>query len=227
MIVPLVARQRNKEIAAGSADLAARPGIADERRASLVRAAYDIIAAEGFERLRTRDVADRVGINVATLHYYFPTKEALIEAVALYLAALFQSIGAQGRAKTEEGLALDRIKREFADHDYYQDSRSEMITVMQELNLRAKRDPQIRQILEPMKEAWRANVAAIIATGIREGSIRADLDPDSAAGFIVMALWGMGTLPLEAASRRTVYRAIEEFLAPPAKAARTSQPTPT
>ena len=77
----LARRERNKDSAA-TASLAARPGIADERRASLVRAAYDIIAAEGFERLRTRDVADRVGINVGTLHYYFPTKEALIEAVA-------------------------------------------------------------------------------------------------------------------------------------------------
>jgi AcrR family transcriptional regulator len=217
----LARRERNRDSAA-NASLAARPGIADERRASLVRAAYDIIAAEGFERLRTRDVADRVGINVGTLHYYFPTKEALIEAVALYLATLFQSIGAQGRAKTEEGLALDRIKREFADHDYYQDSRSEMITVMQELNLRAKRDPAIRQILEPMKDAWRANVATIIAAGVRDGSIREDIDAAAAAGIIVMSLWGIGTLPLEAEERQPVYRAIAEWLAPRPRSAQSN-----
>lgn len=50
--------------------------IADERRLSLVRAAYDIIATEGFERLRTRDVADRVGINVppCTITFTFRRK---------------------------------------------------------------------------------------------------------------------------------------------------------
>jgi len=221
MQAPARRRERHKETAA-NANLAARPGIADERRASLVRAAYDIIAAEGFERLRTRDIADRVGINVATLHYYFPTKEALIEAVALYLAALFQSIGAQGKAKTEEGLALDRIKREFADHDYYQERRSEMITVMQELNLRAKRDPATRRIMEPMKEAWRANIAAIIAAGIRDGSIRDDIETSAAAGVVVMALWGMGTLPLDAEARRPVYRAVAEWLAPRKRAAQSN-----
>jgi AcrR family transcriptional regulator len=188
--------------------------VADERRASLVRAAYEIIATEGFERLRTRDVANRVGINVATLHYYFPTKETLIEGVALYLASLFHSIGAQGKGKAESGSALDRLRREFADHDYYQDSRPDMITVMQELNLRAKRESAIHEILEPLKRAWRANIAALIADGVRDGSLRADLDKDGAAAFIVTALWGTGTLPLEAGARRAVYRAIEEWVAP-------------
>jgi TetR/AcrR family transcriptional regulator, regulator of cefoperazone and chloramphenicol sensitivity len=209
-----IARRESGKDVAANANLATRTGIADERRASLVRAAYDIIAADGFERLRTRDIADRVGINVGTLHYYFPTKEALIEAVALHLAELFQNIGAQGKAKTGTGLALDRIKQEFADHDYYQDSRTEMITVMQELNLRAKRDPATRRILEPMKEAWRANIASIIAAGLGDGSIRDDIDAAEAAGLIVMALWGMGTLPLEAPARQPVYRAIEEWLTP-------------
>src|SRR6516165_1621946 len=52
-----------------------------DRRQALVRAAFARIAQHGFEGLRTRDVAADVGVNVATLHYYFPTKEALIRAV--------------------------------------------------------------------------------------------------------------------------------------------------
>lgn len=201
---------RTEAVATASAKLS----VADERRASLVRAAYDIIAAEGFERLRTRDIADRVGINIATLHYYFPTKEKLIEDVALHLASLFQSIGAGGKAKGGSGSALERLRQEFADHDYYQESRPDMITVMQELNLRAQRDAAIRNIMEPMKQAWRSNIAALIADGIQDGSLRADLDEHGAAGFVVTALWGMGTLPLEAAARQAVYRAVEEWVTP-------------
>src|SRR6187455_3309099 len=52
-----------------------------DRRRALVTAAYQRLASEGFEGLRTRDVAADVGVNVATLHYYFPTKEALIRGV--------------------------------------------------------------------------------------------------------------------------------------------------
>src|SRR5436309_13286777 len=51
------------------------------RRAALVDAAFARIASHGFEGLRTRDVAADVGVNVATLHYYFPTKEDLIRSV--------------------------------------------------------------------------------------------------------------------------------------------------
>src|SRR5947208_16705160 len=54
---------------------------AGDRRGALVFAAYNRIARHGFEGLRTRDVAADVGVNIATLHYYFPTKEGLIRAV--------------------------------------------------------------------------------------------------------------------------------------------------
>jgi AcrR family transcriptional regulator len=64
---------------------------ADERRRSLVLAAYDLIAEKGFEDLRTRDVAARAGVNIATLHYYFASKEDLIDGVVDYLLDLFSS----------------------------------------------------------------------------------------------------------------------------------------
>src|SRR5262249_59342556 len=65
-----------------------RPG-GDERRDDLVRAAFACLAVGGFEGLRTRSVADRAGVNIATLHYYFPTKEALIGGGAALLAPQF------------------------------------------------------------------------------------------------------------------------------------------
>src|SRR5947208_10483351 len=60
-----------------------------ERRRALVAAAYRRIASDGFEGLRTREVAADVGVNIATLHYYFPTKEALIRGVIGYAVSRF------------------------------------------------------------------------------------------------------------------------------------------
>ena len=57
---------------------------ADERRRSLIEAAYRIIAQQGLNGLRTRTVAAQVGLTHATLHYYFPTKETLVQAVIDY-----------------------------------------------------------------------------------------------------------------------------------------------
>ena len=65
------------------------------------------------EGLRTRDIADRVGINVATLHYHVPSKEALIELVAESLRDAFiqQSID-RPRAHLSAG---ERMDLEFVD----------------------------------------------------------------------------------------------------------------
>src|SRR2546425_8418838 len=62
-----------------------------ERQEELVAAAYGLVATRGFEGLRTRDVAGAVGLNVATLHYYYPTKEALIRGVGGHAMGRFRS----------------------------------------------------------------------------------------------------------------------------------------
>src|SRR6266702_941729 len=62
-----------------------------DRRGALVRAAYNQIAERGFEGLRTREVASEVGVNIATLHYYFATKEKLIEGVVEHAMNRFRS----------------------------------------------------------------------------------------------------------------------------------------
>lgn len=58
------------------------------RRQQIVEAAFAMIAEAGHERLRTRDVANRVGINPANLHHYFATKELLIVGVVAHLETL-------------------------------------------------------------------------------------------------------------------------------------------
>src|SRR5262249_61472644 len=69
-----------------------------DRRSALVQAAYARIARQGFEGLRTRDVAADVGVNIATLHYYFPTKEALIRGVVGHALRKFPAAPPAGGA---------------------------------------------------------------------------------------------------------------------------------
>src|SRR4051812_2528672 len=61
----------------------------EARRAALLEAAYAVVADKGLEGLRTRDVAARAGVNIATLHYYFGTKEALVLALVERVRDLF------------------------------------------------------------------------------------------------------------------------------------------
>lgn len=48
----------------------------------ILKAACDVIAEEGIEHTTTRRIAERAGIHVGNIHYYFKSKQALLDAVA-------------------------------------------------------------------------------------------------------------------------------------------------
>jgi AcrR family transcriptional regulator len=49
---------------------------------ALVEAAARILEQEGYERAGVNKIAERAGVSVGSLYQYFPTKEALVAAVA-------------------------------------------------------------------------------------------------------------------------------------------------
>ena len=188
----------------------------DDRRDSLVRAAFACLAADGFEGLRTRSVADRAGVNIATLHYYFPTIEALIGGVADFLASRFIMLHAPPVAQTGSP-ALDRLHQEFADACFYRAEHPELAAVLFELQLRGRRDPLIRNIVEPLFGHWQFGMKQWIAAGAEEGVFRPDLDPDAAAAFLVAAIAGTGVLGTPREQLERIFAAVEAWLLVPAK----------
>lgn len=197
-------------------DPAASSATKDKRSLSLVRAAYEVIAEEGFEGLRTRSVADRAGINIATLHYYFPTKEALIRGLAEYLASLFVSVHAPPVSSTGSA-ALDRLHQEFADARFYRLERPDLLVVIQELTLRAHRDPAVRSIITPLTYQWRAGLQQLIEEGISEGVFRPDLVPVVAATLLASTISGAINFTVGAELLDSVFREIEQWLIIPQK----------
>src|SRR5258708_37715371 len=83
------------------------------RSKQLIEIAYRLIAQKGLEGFRTRDVAEAAGIDTGTLHYHFPTKEALVQAVVEHLVEDFRTIRPAGSASP--GNALDELRYEVFD----------------------------------------------------------------------------------------------------------------
>ena len=158
----------------------------DDRRIAIALAARQIIIEKGLEGLRTRDIAARVGINIATLHYHVPSKEALIALVA---DSLRQDFRAQALRHPRAGKnALERLRLEFADFREAVVEMPEVIVVLTELIARARRDKAVAAIMIPMREFWRNQVADIFRLGVIDGSFRPDIDPDAAALIATGAL---------------------------------------
>lgn len=155
-----------------------RENTADRRRA-IADAARALIVEKGVEGLRTRDIAERVGINVATLHYHVPSKEALIGLVADTMREDFR---AQSLARPRSHLPpAERLEHEFYDFSEMFYEQRDTLAALSELLERARRDPVIKQAIQPIIDKWNAMVADILVAGIADGTFRKDLDPDPGA----------------------------------------------
>src|SRR6202048_3622439 len=113
----------------------------EDRRQALVRAAFNQVAERGFEGLRTREVAAEVGVNIATLHYYFPTKESLIRGVLEHAMERFRTTLAP------HGLPSDQLRNHLRAVNKLLAEEPELGSVMAELALRSARDKSIAAIM--------------------------------------------------------------------------------
>src|ERR1700727_138521 len=163
-----------------------------KRRSALLHAAFDVIAEAGFEGLRTRAVAMRAGVNIATLHYYFPSKQDLIEGLAQLISAKFVTL--HGRAPRPSGLpALDRLRQEFSDGRFYLKQHPEMLLVMQEFVLRGKRDAEVEKIVDQMNGHWRDGIEGMVQLGAADGTFREDIAPRDLVPMLMSIFSGAAT----------------------------------
>lgn len=189
------------------------------RRAEIAEAARALIVEKGVEGLRTRDIAERVGINVATLHYHVPSKEALIALVAESLRKDFTQHNVD-RPRSHL-TASERMDLEFVDFRETALERPEIMLVFSELIERARRDAIIAAAILPMKRYWRQMLVDLLTEGVRDGTYRADLDPETFAGILISTFIGFCRSPSKTAESldrlvAELQRAIRNPSAPPA-----------
>jgi AcrR family transcriptional regulator len=192
--------------------------IQEKRREELVRAAFNQIAERGFEGLRTREVAAEVGVNIATLHYYFPTKESLIRGVLEHAIGRFRStLAPHGSPSDQLRNHLRAVRGLLVDEP-------ELASVMGELALRSARDKSIAAMMTEMYDMWHATMRGLLRRAAKAGDLRQELDSDGVAAVVVATLTAM-TLPTmaEASRRDQALRQLERWLAmTPGRASRKS-----
>lgn len=147
------------------------------RCAEIVHAAFQQIAAVGFEGLRLRQIAAEVGVDQSTLHHYFPTKQHIVAAVTDYAISQF--------ASTPPAHTL----RVYLDHmRTIALTRPEVFVVTVELQLRARRDPEVRAVIARHETVYRAWLSDLLGEAGTSGAVElviavvngVQLNPDTA-----------------------------------------------
>ncbi|GHO47299.1 TetR/AcrR family transcriptional regulator [Ktedonospora formicarum] len=170
----------------------------ENRAHALILAAYDTIAEKGFEGLRLRDVADQVGMNHATLHHYFPTKEALVQAVVFYAT---QRLGET--VVSPEGTPTDQLRAHFRLLWQRIQEEPALFIVLTEVGLRAQRDPAIRAIVQPQAEGWLAFLVNILQAGIERGDWPKHFDAETVASAIIAVIQSVSLINVKLSPKRT------------------------
>ncbi len=138
-----------------------------ERELSVVTAAAELIAEQGLAQLRMADVADRAGMSVGHVTYYFPSKAELL------VRAIGQS---EEQFQTEVHAALRR-------HDDAWDRLAALIELAAasgpkdpgwllwfEVWANAAADPELAEVQRQLDDWWRQQMAEVIAYGTAQGA---------------------------------------------------------
>jgi AcrR family transcriptional regulator len=183
--------------------------MAADRRRALVTAAYQRIANDGFEGLRTRDVAADVGVNIATLHYYFPTKEALIRGV------IGQAMQRFVETMPRDGSPVQQLRGHLRALAMLLRDDQQLWAVLGELVLRAPRDPDLARIFRQTDGFWQRTLRDLISRCIAQGAIDPKVDADDMAALMIVAIKGV-SLPTVAGFQPQiadqVFRQLERLL---------------
>jgi AcrR family transcriptional regulator len=158
-----------------------------DRRQALVRAAFSAIAERGFEGFRLRPIAATAGIDHSTLHHYFPTKEDLIAAVLEHVTSQLE-----GTMHTDLEPAA-RLRHHLGAIASAIAERPELFIVLDELDLRARRDASMAVNIRHDEQGWRAALAALFEEGIEQRAWSVDVD--ASVELVIATLKGIRLRP--------------------------------
>lgn len=160
-----------------------------ERREAILTAAARVIARSGVRGLRVEEVASEAGVSPPLLYYHFASRQGLIRA-ALERAS-DKAPSAALRVDSGPTSGYEAVKAALlAELDEERTVRDNAI-VWGEVSATAVFEPELRQDVKRVTEAWSATVADAISRGIADGSIRAGIDPGQAAEVLITLVDGL------------------------------------
>jgi TetR/AcrR family hemagglutinin/protease transcriptional regulator len=191
-----------------------------ERRAQLLRSALAAFAAHGLGGTRHADVAAVATVSLPTVFVYFPTREALVDAVLDEVERFYEElIGRLSRGAGPAGSVMLEIGRQFAgavathpDHARVWLNWSTAIRGA----LWARYRRYQRRLIDLM--------STVIARGQAEGTIDRTLPADDVALIYVGAAYVVVQLQFGHAPERTVDRFLRTLVAATVERPRATRP---
>ena len=190
----------------------ARPRTFDENE--VLRAARDQFWHRGYAATSVDDLTDATGLGRGSLYGAFGDKRSLfLRALDDYCAAAIDDIGAQ---LTRSDLsAYDRLAahvRGMAANVAADTERRGCLMARSSAELGAA-DADVDRVVGRFLEGWRGRLAEVLREAARDGSVRANLDPEATATMLLATIRGFEALGKGGVSSALVTAAADATLA--------------
>ena len=200
----------------------------DRTRQLLLEAAFAEIYEHGFQAARLNEIIAKAGCTKGSLYHHFPDKHALgLAAAAEFMGTYIKSVWIEPLHETADPLTTIRnIIRRHADGDVGIDPRlgCPFQNLTQEM---AGIDAGFQKLFTDLFASFRGVVAAALAKGQQNGTVRSDIDPQCVATLIVASHQGVASmikatqnLEVGKAAATAFFDYLDSLRPPPAAAAR-------
>lgn len=196
----------------------ARPSAVAERQHQILEATCQVISERGFRDLRIADVAKLVGYSTGTVHYYFASKDELLEAAFRFQYE--QSVARRAYYLDEGDNPVEQLRKLALGYLPTSEVTIRSWRVWLELWVSALRDQPMAAINDVYYGEWRAAVLKAAIAGHDGGLLAIDDEVAFADAFVGM-LDGLAIQVLIGSTHMTAERMqetctsfIDNYLAP-------------
>ncbi len=171
--------------------------------------ALELLAREGSHGLTTRNLARTLGITEPALYRHFESKKDLLKA--LYGFVVLKMEGLMKPLEEREDPAPSKLEDLLITLlDYLRENRGVNLVLLSEAI--HHNDPQLKGAMLELVGRVQRIIESVISQGMKEGSLREDLDPDTASRMIIGILQATTTFSLLTQEPWCTRETAKEFL---------------
>jgi AcrR family transcriptional regulator len=166
------ARRGTAAMTTRSVGASEKPGIADQRREQILRAAVEVFSARGYGDTRVADVAERAGVSPGLVIYYFKTKDRLLAEVIRYYDDAWYAVGqsrmtglASAAARLEEMVAMCCLPGAHPEP-------ASLWRMWLDFWAQAARNAEVADVRQKSDERWREAITDLVCEGQQAGEFR-------------------------------------------------------
>ena len=157
----------------------------------IMRATYCALCRHGYADLTMQDIADESELSKAALHYHYESKATLLESFLEFLLDSFRdrvaAVDSDAPRERLDGVVQLLFEPPGGDAD------AEFRTAMLEMKAQAPYAPALRERLAEFDRYLRAELTETLERAASAGLLREDVDPSTAAEFVVTVSSGAHT----------------------------------